>query len=166
MRIGSTNRRADQPLVQEMQRMARNETYDESPLAHLDSEALDFRVAAELFPRHSKLDRAALQTLRALARIERKLVPTVGGLLLFGKDPEREFPDAWIQCGRFGGTDKSVLADTVECHGTGEMGPGRCSLFTVCQPAASEPGGDAEWQTRCEPIRSSRAMAPEDGTER
>lgn len=117
VRIGSTNRRADQPLIHEMRRMARNETYDESLLPHLDSEAIDFRVAAELFPRRPGLDRAALQTLRVLARQERKLVPTVGGLLLFGKAPEREFPDAWIQCGRFAGTNKSVLADTLECHG-------------------------------------------------
>jgi len=117
VRIGSTNRRADEPLIHEMRRMARNETYDESPLAHLDSEALDFRVAAELFPQRRTLDRAALETLRALTRHERRLVPTVGGLLLFGKELEREFPDAWIQCGRFAGTDKSVLADSVECHG-------------------------------------------------
>jgi ATP-dependent DNA helicase RecG len=117
VRIGSTNRRADALLIQEMRRMARNETYDESPLAHLDSEALDFRVAAELFPQRKSVDRAALETLRALTRHERRLVPTVGGLLLFGKEPEREFPDAWIQCGRFTGTDKSVLADSVECHG-------------------------------------------------
>jgi predicted HTH transcriptional regulator len=117
VRIGSTNRRADALLIQEMRRMARNETYDESPLAHLDSEALDFRVAAELFPQRRSLGRPALETLRALTRHERRLVPTVGGLLLFGKEPEREFPDAWIQCGRFAGTDKSVLADSVECHG-------------------------------------------------
>lgn len=117
VRIGSTNRRADAPLVQEMRRMARNETYDESPLSHLDSEALDFRAASELFPRRPALNSTGLQTLRALTRHDRRLVPTVGGLLLFGKNPEEEFPDAWIQCGRFDGTDKSALADTLECHG-------------------------------------------------
>ena len=119
VRIGSTNRKADQPLIQEMKRMARNETYDESPLSHLDSEAINFRVASELLPRRPKLNQAALQTLRVLARVERKLVPTVGGLLLFGKEPEREheFPDAWIQCGRFDGPDKSVIIDRLESHG-------------------------------------------------
>jgi len=119
VRTGSTNRKADQPLIQEMRRMARNETYDESPLPHLNSEAIDFRVASELLPRRPRLNRAALQTLRALAQVERKLVPTVGGLLLLGKEPEREreFPDAWIQCGRFDGPDKSVIVDRLECHG-------------------------------------------------
>jgi ATP-dependent DNA helicase RecG len=36
-------------------------------------------------------------------------VPTVGGLLLFGVDRERHFPDAWIQAGRFPGSDKSRI---------------------------------------------------------
>jgi tetratricopeptide (TPR) repeat protein len=31
-------------------------------------------------------------------------VPTTGGLLLFGRDRLRHFPDAWIQVGRFRGT--------------------------------------------------------------
>jgi len=117
VRIGSTNRKADSLLIQEMRRLARNETYDESLLVHLNSEALDFRVASELFSSRKKLDQAALETLRVLTRHGKKLVPTVGGVLLFGKEPEREFPDAWIQCGRFSGTDKSVLADSLECRG-------------------------------------------------
>jgi len=37
-------------------------------------------------------------------------------MLLFGKDRERHFPDAWIQAGRFGGTDKSRIVDRAEIH--------------------------------------------------
>lgn len=117
VRIGSTNRKADGPLIAEMQRFVRNETYDESPLPHLNSEALDFRAASELFAKYKSIDTSKLETLRALVRHGRKLVPTVGGLLLFGKAHENEFPDAWVQCGRFSGTDKSNIADTLECHG-------------------------------------------------
>jgi hypothetical protein len=43
-----------------MRRLARNETYDESLLVHLNSEALDFRVASELFSSRKELDQAAL----------------------------------------------------------------------------------------------------------
>ncbi|MFQ5792194.1 MAG: transcriptional regulator, partial [Acidobacteriota bacterium] len=41
-------------------------------------------------------------------------VPTVGGMLLFGKDREQHFRDAWIQAGRFRGADKSRIVDGVE----------------------------------------------------
>lgn len=41
-------------------------------------------------------------------------MPTVGGVILFGKERERHFPDAWIQTGRFEGTDKSRIVDRAE----------------------------------------------------
>ena len=96
VRLGSTNRKADPALLQELRRMAANETFDEATLPELDSEALDFRAAAESFPGRGHSSRADWQTLRLLAPCGRRLVPTTGGLLLFGRKPESRFPDAWI----------------------------------------------------------------------
>ena len=47
VRVGSTNRRADAELLDELRRFARGEGYDEQPMPELDSEAIDFRVASE-----------------------------------------------------------------------------------------------------------------------
>ena len=44
------------------------------------------------------------------------MVPTVGGVLLFGSDRERTFPDAWIQAGRFDGVDKARIIDQAAIH--------------------------------------------------
>ena len=44
MRVGSTNRRADRELIDELRRFARAETLDEQAMPECDSEALDFRV--------------------------------------------------------------------------------------------------------------------------
>ena len=82
----------------------------------LDSEALEFRAASESFAPVRALSRRDLETLRLLTRHEGRPVPTVGGMLLFGKDRERDFPDAWIQAGRFAGRDKSRIVDQVEIH--------------------------------------------------
>jgi len=51
-----------------------------------DSEVLDFRAASECFAPVRKLTRVHLYTLHLLAKHQRREVPTVGGLLLFGKD--------------------------------------------------------------------------------
>lgn len=51
-----------------------------------------------------------------LTQHQGRLVPTVGGMLLFGKLRERYFPDAWIQCGRFRGVDKAEIMDQLEVH--------------------------------------------------
>ncbi len=117
IRIGSTNRKADAAMIQEMRRTVLNETFDESPVVDLDSEALDFRAASESFAKRERFTKSDAQTLRLLASHGRRLVPTVGGVLLFGKNPQTHYPDAWIQCGRFGGIDKTQLSDTVECRG-------------------------------------------------
>lgn len=114
VRVGSSNRRADRELTEEMRRTARGESYDEQAMPSLDSEAIDFRAASESFNGIRKLSRKDLSTLRFITRHQGRDVPTVGGLLLFGRDRERYFPDAWIQAGRFVGNDKSEIADQAE----------------------------------------------------
>ena len=111
VRVGSTNRKADARLIAEMQRFARGESFVERPMPALDSEVLDFRVASELLSPVRKLTRRNIDTLRLLTTHQGRSVPTVGGLLLFGQDRLDHFPDAWIQAGRFAGTDKAAIID-------------------------------------------------------
>ena len=114
VRVGSTNRRADHDLIEELRRFARGEGFDEQAIPGLDSEALDFRAASESFAAVRRLTRGDLVTLRLVTDHQARKVPTVGGMLLFGRDRERHFPDAWIQAGRFRGTDKSRIVDRTE----------------------------------------------------
>jgi predicted HTH transcriptional regulator len=111
VRVGSTNRRADAALIAEMRRYALGEGYDEQPVPDLDSEAIDFRVASESFAPVRKLKRGDLATLRLTTKHQGRSVPSIGGLLLFGRERLRHFPDAWIQAGRFAGTDKARILD-------------------------------------------------------
>ena len=114
VRVGSTNRQADTDLIAEMQRFARGESFDEQPIAELDSEAIDFRAASESFSEFRKLTVGDLDVLGLRTTHQGRRVPTVGGLLLFGRDRLARFPDAWIQAGRFAGTDKAQILDRVE----------------------------------------------------
>lgn len=114
VRVGSTNRRADAELIGELRRVARGEGFDEQPMPELDSEAIDFRAASESFAAVRKLGRRDLETLRLVTDHHGRKVPTVGGMILFGRDREHHFPDAWIQAGRFQGTNKSHIVDRTE----------------------------------------------------
>lgn len=114
VRVGSTNRCADREMIEELRRFARGEAYDEQVMPEFDSEAIDFRAASESFASVRKLKRPDLETLRLIDKHQGRKAPTVGGLLLFGKDRERYFPDAWIQAGRFHGTDKTRITDSAE----------------------------------------------------
>lgn len=116
VRVGPTNRLADQPLIREMQRTATNHSFDEEPMPAVNPEAIDFRVASGLISGLHEQNYRNAVTLNLLTQHQGRLVPTVGGMLLFGTLRERYFPDAWIQCGRFGGTNKSVIKDQLDVH--------------------------------------------------
>lgn len=118
VRVGSTNRIADCALLDAMRRYAAGESFDATPLPELDSEALDFRAASEFMGRKVDLHAKDGATLQILARAQGRMVPTVGGVLLFGRNVQASFPDAWMQCGRFAGTTKAVIADHHDVRGT------------------------------------------------
>jgi ATP-dependent DNA helicase RecG len=74
-------------------------SFDEQAVPDLKSEAIDFRAAPELFAPYEQLTAQAWNTLRIVTEHHGRQVPTIGGLLLFGKDKFARFPDAWIQAG-------------------------------------------------------------------
>lgn len=86
-------------------------------MLELDSEALDFRAASELFAPTRRLAHRDLTVLGLAMKHRGSLRPTVGGILQFGKERERWFPDAYLQAGRFNDTDRSRILDTTEFRG-------------------------------------------------
>jgi len=114
VRLGSTNRAADAALIAELGRRIGAEGFDEEPMAGLDSEAIDFAAASQCFAEHRALRRKDLETLGLVRRHRGRAVPTAGGILLFGRERLARFPDAYLQVGRFAGTDRADLADRAE----------------------------------------------------
>ena len=52
----------------------------------LDSEAIDFRAASESFAEYRQLAQRDLEILRLCTKYQGRSVPTVGGILRFGRD--------------------------------------------------------------------------------
>ena len=101
MRLGSTNREADAALIAELARRTSIETFDEQPVPDMSSEAIDFAAASQCFAERRPLRRRDLEALGRVSRHQGRTVPTVGGLLLFGRERLSRYPDAWMQVGRF-----------------------------------------------------------------
>ncbi len=116
VRVGSTNRLADPPLIEEMRRYARGTAFDEQPVVEASLDDLDFDYARRLLPDRLKEPRD-LESARLAVPYQGALVPTVGGMLLTGRDRLRKFPDAWIQVGRFGGVERVDILDHRELTG-------------------------------------------------
>jgi predicted HTH transcriptional regulator len=100
--------------IAELGRRTGVETFDEQPIPELNSEAIDFGAASQCFSDRRALRRSDLTALGLACRHQGRMVPTVGGLLLFGRGRLLKFPDAYIQAGRFAGTDRTDLVDRAE----------------------------------------------------
>ena len=114
VRVGSTNRRADSFLIEEMRRYKQVASFDEQPMPDLNSEVVDFRVASEYFKPIRKLTRQGMQSLKVTTTYQGRVVPTIGGILLFSAARLDHFPDAWVQVGRFAGKDRRRILDSAE----------------------------------------------------
>jgi predicted HTH transcriptional regulator len=114
VRLGSTNRPATPEILAELERAARNTTYDEQPLPRLGKDAVDFDLARARFEGRRKLRREDLAALGLVAREGRSEKPTVGGVLLFGRERLRHFPDARIRLAAFASPDRSSILDRME----------------------------------------------------
>jgi predicted HTH transcriptional regulator len=114
IRVGSTNRKAEPLQIEELKRLNWRTAFDEQTVPDLKSEAIDFRAASELFAPYRQMTAQVWSTLRVTTEHQGRQVPTIGGLLLFGKDRFARFPDAWIQAGRFAGINRARLLDSAE----------------------------------------------------
>jgi predicted HTH transcriptional regulator len=114
VRVGSSNRRASAEILAELDRTARNVGFDEQPMPDLKPNDLDLDLVRSRFSGVGELGPRDLAALNLLVRVGGKEVPTVGGILLFGRDRLRHFPDARIRLARFAGSDRTEITDRAE----------------------------------------------------
>ena len=115
VRFGSSNRKVGYEIISEIKRHAMNQTFDEQVCIDVNSEAIDFRAASELFSWVAKtLDDSKIKTLNLLRSYQGKKYPTNGAVLLFGKNRRILFSDVYIRCVRFAGNNKTEIIDQNE----------------------------------------------------
>jgi ATP-dependent DNA helicase RecG len=110
-------KKKDAHLIEELRRSAQGVAFDEMPMPDLTKEDLDLSAIQEVFGETEKPTEQYLRTLKLLLSYQGRLVPSKGAILLFGKERRFHFPDAWIQCGRFIGTDKANIFDHIDLYG-------------------------------------------------
>lgn len=107
IRVGSTNRLADDEVIEELERQKRNIPFDAIPVYDLELDELDIRSFKEQFEEKNgeQVDRVLLQKLELFTEDQGKTLPT-NALVLLSDDRIRNklFPYAKIECARFKGT--------------------------------------------------------------
>ena len=117
IRLGSTSRLAGPELLAELQRSHLVPSYDQQPLFDLAKSAIDSEMAAHLFERAGKpFSEEKLRSLGILISVSGKLIPSIGGLILFGKKQQKEefIPEVEVRCARFLGVTKTSILDHLD----------------------------------------------------
>lgn len=121
VRIGSTNRLADKALRAELGRESRNITFDKLAVGRAGFNDFDLEKIKryqELKERRlgtpsEKISEDYLEKISAYRKSNGRRIPTIGGLLLFGKEPQSitDLPRAIIKAARFRGKGKGYIID-------------------------------------------------------
>jgi ATP-dependent DNA helicase RecG len=112
IRLGSTNRLADAHIIAEIRRLKEHTSFDQLPDTKFSLKDFDFDLAKQLFAEEGKtLTKAKAKSLELLADVHSETYPTKGGILLFGKDRDKLFPDPLVRMARFEGNSKSATID-------------------------------------------------------
>lgn len=115
IRLGSTNRLADAHVIAEIRRLKEHTSFDQLPDCKFSLDNFDFELAKQLFSAVGKtFTQAKAKTLELFIDYQSEVYPTKGGLLLFGKDREKLFPDPLIRMARFEGISKNAVIDDQE----------------------------------------------------
>lgn len=115
VRVGSTNRLADNEIILSLQMLAKNISFDELPCAGAAlSDIDDPIVKTNLSPILNGITEKQYESLGIVTRRHGKLSPTNGGILLFGSDRFKWFPDASIVCVCFADDTHEEIIDQQE----------------------------------------------------
>jgi len=110
IRLGSTNRTADEAARAELQRALLNVSFDQEP-SDIGRDGLDEARIGSVFERlDAPPTDAKLSTLGVLTEHQGRVLASTGGVLLFGTDDVRGrlFPDAHVRCACFTGETKGT----------------------------------------------------------
>lgn len=167
LRVGSTNRTATKEELSRLFQQAGLVHFDTAPVADTGVEGIDPRLVDEYYRTYYEtafLDmpeeeqQNLLQNADILTELEGRQVVTVGGLLMFGKYPQRRLPHSSIMFAVFKGKDITEdLADKKEILGTlPELIDKTVALVQLFLPTPSTIEGTRRTETVLIPLKVIR----------
>ena len=123
-RIGSSNMPANKEEIARLYREGSHKSQDVYPVENATLDDIDLQKVKEYFKESKlteKLDEddffRLIEKEHFVVNEKDKLVPTIAGLVLFGKHPSLEMPSTIIRADRYKGLDVSMWIDRADLEG-------------------------------------------------
>jgi ATP-dependent DNA helicase RecG len=125
VRVGSHTMKATVSIIQELTWRGKGFFVDEMPVYSANAQDVDEARFVYFLKEHRKTfnthlsDKVAEQLLhyKILIKEHQRIYPTLGGMLLFGKNPQIYFPEAFIICSHFQGVAGRDAIAAKDCSG-------------------------------------------------
>ncbi len=124
IRLGRSTLRATADIIEELKLAARGRSFDFMPVYHAELGDLDYQKIEHFFLNRKGVRELpavfneALSAYHIITDQHGHLYPTVAGTLLFAKDPQKFFPEAFIICARYTGVEGREALSYRDCGGT------------------------------------------------
>ncbi len=124
VRLGRSTLRANADTIEELKWASRGRSYDLMPVYHAKMEDLDYAKIEQFFLSRKgsknvpQAFNEALAAYNIITDAHAHTLPTVAGILLFGKNPEQFISEAFIICTRFQGIEGREALAAFDCTGT------------------------------------------------
>ena len=122
VRLGRSTMKANADMIEELKWSSRGLHFDLSSLYHATIADLDMEAIENFFSLRRGRKKSSVEAILASFNIIREehksKYPTVTGMLLFGKRPEKYLPEAFVICSRFSGISGRTVLASQDCTGT------------------------------------------------
>ena len=124
IRLGRSTLRATPDIIEELKLTSRGRYFDSMPVYHAEVSGLDSTAINQFFLNRKGIAELppiineALSSYRLITDQHGHIHPTTAGILLFGKDPQKFFPEAFIMCVRYAGIQGREALAYQDCTGT------------------------------------------------
>jgi ATP-dependent DNA helicase RecG len=123
IRLGRSTMLATPDMIEELKWQSRGRNFDTLPVYQATSNDLNLALLKQFFALKkdisvSSISQSLLKSYNILTQEHVHEYPTVAGLLLFGTQPQKFFPEIFIVCSHFSGIKGREPLSTIDCTGT------------------------------------------------
>ncbi|MBI5346340.1 MAG: putative DNA binding domain-containing protein [Chlamydiae bacterium] len=123
IRLGRSTLRATSDIIEELKWQSRGRSYDMMPVYHTSKEDLDDQKIKDFLnsrktAKIKAISNDVLQSYHLIIEEHSSIYCSVGGILLFGRDPQKFFSEAMIICSHFSGISGREAIASIDCTGT------------------------------------------------
>lgn len=123
IRLGRSTLRATSDIIEELKWQSRGRSFDMMPVYHTSKEDLDIKKIYEFLNarKTAKIKNVSDEILHSCNLIleeHSSIYCSVGGILLFGQNPQKYFPESMIICSHFSGISGREAIASIDCNGT------------------------------------------------